>query len=140
MKSTNSEAKFIKTILQYCMKTKPISDLPVEYCFDRGFHFLILSWGDWDPDLIVPTEFLDVYTNGSKLNSGIGSLFQAEVFEAPGIVIFRETAEPPSSPGLVHFYRTPPQSTWGCHLMDRRRTNQLLGLVRNVMQLPSIDC
>ena len=50
-----------------------IDYLPVEYCFNRGFHFLIPSKDDWDHGMIVPPELPDVYTDGSKLDSGVGS-------------------------------------------------------------------
>ena len=48
-------------------------DLPVEYYFDRGFHFLIPSREDWDPGMIIPTKLLDIYTDGSKLDNGVGN-------------------------------------------------------------------
>ena len=50
-----------------------IDYLPTEYCFDRGFHFLIPSRDDWNYDIIVPPDVLDVYTDGSKLDNGVGS-------------------------------------------------------------------
>ena len=43
---------------------------PAEYYLDRGFRFLISSRDDWDRNTVVHAEHLDIYTDGSKLNSG----------------------------------------------------------------------
>ena len=50
-----------------------INYLRMEYCFDKGFNFLISSRTDWTPDTVVPPELLDVYTDGFKLDGGVGS-------------------------------------------------------------------
>ena len=50
-----------------------IDCLPVEYCLDRGFHFLISIREDWDPNTIVPPELLDIYTDASKFDNGVRS-------------------------------------------------------------------
>ena len=49
-----------------------------EYCFDRGYHFLIPRRDDWNYDAIVPPDVLDVYTGGSKLENGVGSGIYSE--------------------------------------------------------------
>ena len=50
-----------------------IDYLPVKYCLDRGFHYLIPSRNDCDSNTIVPPEYPDIYTDGSKLDNGFGS-------------------------------------------------------------------
>ena len=50
------------------MQAVNIEYLPAKYCFDRGFHFLIPVRDDWNYDMIVPPDVLDVYTDGSKLD------------------------------------------------------------------------
>ena len=45
----------------------------MEYCFDRGFNILLLRRIDWTSDTTVPLELLDVYTEGFKLESGVGN-------------------------------------------------------------------
>ena len=55
-----------------------IDYLPAEYYFDRGFHFLIPGRDDWNYDTIIPPDFLDVYTDGSKLDNGFGSGIYSE--------------------------------------------------------------
>ena len=42
---------------------------PTEYCFDRGFHFLILARDDWYYDMIFPPGVLDAYTGSSRRDS-----------------------------------------------------------------------
>ena len=49
-----------------------IDYLPTENCLDRDCHFLIPIRGDWGPNTVVQPERLDIYTNGSKLNNGVG--------------------------------------------------------------------
>ena len=39
----------------------------------RGFHSLIPGTDDWNYDMIVLPEILDVYTDGFKLDHGVGS-------------------------------------------------------------------
>ena len=50
-----------------------IDYLPVEYYFDNGFHYLISSRDDCDPNMIIHLEFVDIHTNAWKLDSGVGS-------------------------------------------------------------------
>ena len=50
-----------------------IDYLPAEYCVDRGFHFLIPTRDDWDPNTVFHLEHQHIYTNGSKLDSLVGS-------------------------------------------------------------------
>ena len=45
-----------------------IDYLLAEYCFERGFQFLIPGRYDWNYNTI-----LDVYTDGSKLDNGFGN-------------------------------------------------------------------
>ena len=49
-----------------------IDYLPAEYCLDRGFHFLIPSRDDWGPNTVAHPEHLDIYTDCSKLDNGVG--------------------------------------------------------------------
>ena len=50
-----------------------IDYLPTQYCLDRGFHFLIPSEDNCDPNTVVHSELLDIYTDSSKLNDGVRS-------------------------------------------------------------------
>ena len=45
----------------------------MEYCLDRDFHILIPGKNDWNPDTIVQTEVLNIYTDSSKLDNEVGS-------------------------------------------------------------------
>ena len=47
--------------------------LPAEYCFNRGFHFQIPGRDDCIYDMVGPPDILAVYTDGSKLDNGVGS-------------------------------------------------------------------
>ena len=38
-----------------------IDYLPVEYCLDRGFHFMIVSGDYCDPNKVVPPKHLDIH-------------------------------------------------------------------------------
>ena len=77
-----------------------INYLPAEYCLDRGFHFLIPSRNDWDPNTVVHPDYLDVYTKGFKPDNGVGSDIYSgkldsrlpdycSVFQATVIAIYR---------------------------------------------------
>ena len=50
-----------------------IDYLTADYCFDRGFHFLILSRDDWNPDTFIPPKVLDIYIDGTKLDIEVWS-------------------------------------------------------------------
>ena len=49
-----------------------IDYLPAEYCLDSGFQFLIPSRDDWGPNTVAHPEHLDIYTDCSKLDNGVG--------------------------------------------------------------------
>ena len=49
-----------------------IDYLLAEYCFDRGFHFLIPARDDWNYDTIVPPDVLDD-ADGYKLGNVVGN-------------------------------------------------------------------
>ena len=59
-----------------CVPVVPlnIDYLPVENYFDRGFHLMISSRDNWNPDIIIPPELLDICTAGSILDNAIGSV------------------------------------------------------------------
>ena len=62
------------TILEVdSVATVKIHYLPAEYSLDRGFHFLIPSRDDWDPNTFVHPEQLDIYTEDTKLDNLVGS-------------------------------------------------------------------
>ena len=46
-----------------------IDYITAEYCFDRGFHFQIPGRDDYNYNTVVRPDFLDVYTDGSKLDN-----------------------------------------------------------------------
>ena len=51
--------------------------LPVEYCFDRSFQFLIPSRDDWALDM---SSCMYIYTDGCKLVSGVdGRVYSRKV-------------------------------------------------------------
>ena len=50
-----------------------IDYLPAEYCLAKDLPSLILNRDNWNPNTVILPELLDIYTDGSKLDNGVGS-------------------------------------------------------------------